>query len=336
MSHATPPPAPTPQHPVASVGPELHDMPDAIPQRPMEPSHSIPEMAPSTTLPAHARHEPARELYDDLDDEPVGFFASTGGRLLAGLGVLLLLGGIGGGAWVMTNDQGTPWPAQTPLAAIPEPVIEQQPVAADQGIAAVESDTLAEVEAQVEREEATAAVAAEDAPVEAIEADPRAELEDKDESREGAADEGDEDADVDEDGETAEEEELEPIDPEQEAVIAALKRRRIRALDLNLVDPERSKKMRFPRAEAYCSKKNVQGVTQWRVPTIAELGSLVDAKIIRRDTYWSSTKGNTMASRRLVYNIKRGRIYATSPKWRGGRVICVRSRDPSQIPSSDE
>jgi hypothetical protein len=49
--------------------------------------------------------------------------------------------------------------------------------------------------------------------------------------------------------------------------------------------------------------------------------------LIRRDYYWSQTKGDTFGDRMLVWNGKRKKIVPRSKRWRGARAICVRTRD---------
>lgn len=114
---------------------------------------------------------------------------------------------------------------------------------------------------------------------------------------------------------------------EAELIDGAIRARRIRALDIMLVDGRRSKRMRFEKAEAWCAKREIEGVRGWRLPTIGEVSSLTLSAMTRRDNYWSSTKGDTFGDRMLVWNGKRKKIRSTSKRWRGARGICVRTRD---------
>lgn len=111
------------------------------------------------------------------------------------------------------------------------------------------------------------------------------------------------------------------------AVLAkALKRRKIRELDALLVSRESKKRRSFAKAESYCRDLEVAGVSGWRLPEVGELVSLGGARLVRRYTFWSSTPGDAQGKRRLAWDAKRRRIRPLSPKWRGGRTVCVRSR----------
>lgn len=121
----------------------------------------------------------------------------------------------------------------------------------------------------------------------------------------------------------------EPAAPEtedSEAIVQALRKREIRALDVFVVAPEAKKPASFAGASAYCASLSVGGIADWRLPEIGELLSMSRAKMVRKGSFWSLTKGDTFGDLRLVLVIKRERISAIPSGWDGGRVICVRER----------
>jgi hypothetical protein len=122
-------------------------------------------------------------------------------------------------------------------------------------------------------------------------------------------------------------EEADPLTEVDAAAIAkAIKRRKIRGLDNLLVSYASKKRRSFANAEAYCKNLDVAGVSGWRLPEIGELFVLSRVRFVRRYTYWSKTLGDTYGDRRLTWNARRRRIRPLSPRWRGGRAVCVRSR----------
>ncbi|HWB76108.1 MAG TPA: hypothetical protein VG755_14160 [Nannocystaceae bacterium] len=110
------------------------------------------------------------------------------------------------------------------------------------------------------------------------------------------------------------------------AIVDALKKREIRALDVFIVSPEAKKAAEFAGAAKYCEKLKVSGIGDWRLPEIGELISMSRAKMVRKGSFWSSTKGDTFGDLRLVLVIKRERISPIPAGWDGGRIICVRER----------
>lgn len=110
------------------------------------------------------------------------------------------------------------------------------------------------------------------------------------------------------------------------AIVDALKKREIRALDVFIVSPEAKKAAEFAGAAKYCDKLKVSGIGDWRLPEIGELISMSRAKMVRKGSFWSSTKGDTFGDLRLVLVIKRERISPIPAGWDGGRIICVRER----------
>lgn len=117
-----------------------------------------------------------------------------------------------------------------------------------------------------------------------------------------------------------------PTTEDSEAVVAALRKREIRALDVFVVSPESKKASDFAGAAAYCAALDISGITEWRLPEIGELVSMSRAKMVRKGSFWSSTKGDTFGDLRVVLVIKRERLSPIPAGWDGGRVICVRER----------
>jgi hypothetical protein len=115
-------------------------------------------------------------------------------------------------------------------------------------------------------------------------------------------------------------------DEDAPAVVDALRKREVRALDVFVVSPESRKPAEFAGAYAYCDKLKVAGLGDWRLPEIGELISMGRAKMVRKGSFWSATKGDTFGDLRLVLVVKRERISPIPAGWDGGRVICVRER----------
>jgi hypothetical protein len=109
-------------------------------------------------------------------------------------------------------------------------------------------------------------------------------------------------------------------------VVAALREREVRALDLVVIAPEAKKPTDFAGASAYCDALVVAELDGWRLPEIGELLSMARAKIVRKGSYWSATKGDTFGDQRLVLVIKRLVISSIGTGWKSGRVVCVRER----------
>jgi hypothetical protein len=109
-------------------------------------------------------------------------------------------------------------------------------------------------------------------------------------------------------------------------VVDALRKREIRALDVFVVSPEAKKAADFAGAQKYCEKLKIAGISDWRLPEIGELISMSRAKMVKKASFWSSTKGDTFGDLRLVLVIKRERISPIPSGWDGGRIICVRER----------
>lgn len=117
-----------------------------------------------------------------------------------------------------------------------------------------------------------------------------------------------------------------PAIEDSDVIVDALRKREIRALDVFVVAPESKRPADFAGASAFCGALKVAGIDEWRLPEIGELISMSRAKMVRKGSYWSSTKGDTFGDLRLVLVVKRERISPIPAGWDGGRVICVRER----------
>jgi hypothetical protein len=124
-------------------------------------------------------------------------------------------------------------------------------------------------------------------------------------------------------------------------VHAALMQRKIRALDILLVSPEATRKVkgrRTPRtlhtgwteARTYCESLELAGVDGWRLPTAGELRTLGSSNMLGRRIYWTATEGDAFGSDRLVWNNHKKRMAPAPGAWKGGRVVCVRLQHPER------
>jgi hypothetical protein len=104
-----------------------------------------------------------------------------------------------------------------------------------------------------------------------------------------------------------------------------LRSRRIRAVDVLLFDPTPTKKTSFSRANAHCEGLSVEGLGGWHLATAAELGTLVESKLLRRDRYWSSTAADRKGITHIVVDSRRDLYVARSGRWKGARGLCVRA-----------
>ena len=109
-------------------------------------------------------------------------------------------------------------------------------------------------------------------------------------------------------------------------VVAALRSREVRALDLFVVAPEDSDNMNHTSAVAYCEAMRVAGLTGWRVPKLGELNSIVAAGMTGKGIYWSDTLGDAFGDTRIIVNAKRDRMGAATIGFEGARVLCIRDR----------
>jgi hypothetical protein len=240
-----------------------------------------------------------------------GIAAGLGGLALAALAALFFASSSGDG-----EDDSL---ASADAGPTPEELIAQtQAKLAAEAQAAADAKAASEAEAEATKVAADEAYRAERAA--AAGAGPQIE----------AAAEGEEvpaDALVEEEPDEVEE----PAAPaEEEALDAALDGRKLRALDMLVIDPRRSRRGNFKKAIDHCTDRDAYGVTQWRLPTVGEVTTLVSTGIVSRDRYWTSTEANTSGSRRLLYDGKRKRIRSYSPYYKGARGVCVRKRSAGE------
>ena len=106
-------------------------------------------------------------------------------------------------------------------------------------------------------------------------------------------------------------------------MIAALRARTIRALDVLLVARQRGT-MTVADAEKHCDALDVAGVAHWRLPALGELASLTDAGMLARGAYWTNTAADTFGDTRMAWNSSRREA---SVRYKPAAVVCVRSDD---------
>ncbi|MCA9650724.1 MAG: hypothetical protein H6712_31220 [Myxococcales bacterium] len=122
---------------------------------------------------------------------------------------------------------------------------------------------------------------------------------------------------------------------EDEKITEAIRGRRIRALDLLLIDPKRLRRGTYDKALEHCASRGIDGVTGWRLPTVGEARVLTSNEIVPKDYYWTLTKGDTFGSQQLVWNGRRRKIQVSSPHSKKPRAICVRDRQGSEPDLAD-
>lgn len=105
------------------------------------------------------------------------------------------------------------------------------------------------------------------------------------------------------------------------ATILALADRKVRALDVLLVQPESTGPMKHTDAAEYCTSLDIAGLEGWRLPEVGELSSLTDAGMLGRSNYWSRTAGDTFGDIHFIWNGRRRRAEQRSDE---SRVLCVR------------
>lgn len=135
---------------------------------------------------------------------------------------------------------------------------------------------------------------------------------------------------------------------EMRAIYAGLVSQKFRALDILLIAPEPRKKVRkrytksparmtWAAATAFCDGLDVAGVTGWRLPRVGELGSITTNELIADGKFWSQTEGDTFGRSRVVWNTQTSRMGTAPVKWKGGRVVCVRTMArPPETPETPE
>lgn len=123
---------------------------------------------------------------------------------------------------------------------------------------------------------------------------------------------------------------------EMQSIYAGLVARRFRALDILLIAPEPPRrkgkrilkgtsKMSWAAASTYCDNLQIGGVDGWRLPRVGELSSLTNGSMLQDGRFWSATEGDTFGSSRVVWNSDQGRMGGAPQRWKGGRVVCVRT-----------
>lgn len=115
-------------------------------------------------------------------------------------------------------------------------------------------------------------------------------------------------------------------DDETKLIDRALSARKLRAFDMLIVDPRRSRRGTFAKANAHCAEKHAYGITGWRLPTVGEIATLVSSGIVGRDRYWSVTDADLIGARKLVFDGKKRRIRDFSTAYSGALGICIRQR----------
>jgi hypothetical protein len=123
---------------------------------------------------------------------------------------------------------------------------------------------------------------------------------------------------------------------EMQAIYAGLIAQKFRALDILLISPEPRKKvkkklsknparMTFAQAAAYCDTLEIAGVSDWRLPQVGELGSITTGSLVADGKFWSQTEGDTFGKSRVVWNTQTSKMGSAPVRWKGGRVVCVRT-----------
>lgn len=108
---------------------------------------------------------------------------------------------------------------------------------------------------------------------------------------------------------------------------AAIDKFELRAVDNILLVRKSSRTVKnYMRAEQHCNKFATAGLNDWRIPTIAELTMLSEARLIGRRRYWSNVEGDPNSRRMLILDAKRGRISSVGRRASRIRAICVRRR----------
>lgn len=110
------------------------------------------------------------------------------------------------------------------------------------------------------------------------------------------------------------------------AVAKAIRDREVRALDLFVVAPEESDAMAHDAAVSYCAGMNIAGLSDWRMPKLGELNSVVSAGLTGKSVYWSDTLGDAFGDTRIIVNGKKKRMGAAGVGYDGARVLCIRDR----------
>jgi len=106
------------------------------------------------------------------------------------------------------------------------------------------------------------------------------------------------------------------------AVLAAIQRRNVRALDVLLVQANSAGVLAWDDARDYCRTLTLDALDQWRLPELGELRSISAANMLRTKLkYWSATAADTFGDQHLAWQPRRGRILDSVTK---AEVLCVR------------
>ena len=96
-----------------------------------------------------------------------------------------------------------------------------------------------------------------------------------------------------------------------------------------LIDPERSPRGDHPSAEAYCAERDAYGFSDWRLPQLAELSSVLGQRLVGNNMYWSATPGDLEGELVLAYDGYNRRVRSLEPGFKGAHAICVRAKPPT-------
>ena len=80
----------------------------------------------------------------------------------------------------------------------------------------------------------------------------------------------------------------------------------------------------YDSGSTYCSKLELYELTDWRLPTVGELGSFADAHLVKKGRYWTGTEADTQEDHFLVRDLAKHEIESRPRDWGGAAVLCVR------------
>jgi len=110
-------------------------------------------------------------------------------------------------------------------------------------------------------------------------------------------------------------------------VMDALRKRKIRALDVLLVTTDAAGPMSSKAATAYCQSLDVEGLTDWRLPDVGELNSLSRSGMLGDEFFWSRTPADTFGDARLAWWSKGRQAFE---RLDDARAVCVRTTQPHE------
>lgn len=136
----------------------------------------------------------------------------------------------------------------------------------------------------------------------------------------------------------------EPAAPLPEGVVEAqlraaaaehesLRRHELRSLDLLLIDPHPSARAPLAEARAHCAALDTGQLSDWRLPTVAEISAVGQARLVAPEYYWTETLGDAATAKQVVYDSRRMRMLGRTPGWKGARAVCVRERTTPGVAS---